>query len=286
MDVTQEKSTCVSHNAINMANTKFSKGLAATGVGSVVCAWYDMWLANGVGDLQKGEKYMNMDYIVFLALSAFASTPIVNFSYDVTCQWHKRLWQRVSALPVQLQPNRMHMAFNLFVPKFHIAAHIASCQITFSFNWTPGVSQTDREVPEHGWADINHIAASMKEMGPGSHREVLDDHFGDWNWKKVATFGHVLLCKIKEAVKAKTEHCHALTELEESIKESDLGTISLTNWMNEVLAWEPDHSKPNPFESRVTAITQVTVHLDILISTGLDLKHAQQQLHADNESLS
>ncbi|KAG1844478.1 hypothetical protein F4604DRAFT_1884448 [Suillus subluteus] len=315
-DVMQEKSMCISHNAINMADTKLSKGLAATGVGSVVCARHDMQLASGVGYLQRGEKYMNMDYIVFSTLSAFASTPIVNFSYNVACQWHKKLWQRVLTLPLQLQPNHAHTAFNFFVPKFHIATHIAACQTNFSFNWTPGVGQTDGEAPECGWADINRIAASTKEMGPGSRREVLDDHFGDWNWKKVTAFGRVLLRKVKEAVKAETEHRHALMELEESIKESDLGVVSLTNWTNEVLAWELDHSKPNPFESKVTgnligssATTQaavrlellmqdaqdledrssVSLHLDvmpsILINTGLDLEHAQQRLRADNASL-
>ncbi|KAG1875869.1 hypothetical protein C8R48DRAFT_745561 [Suillus tomentosus] len=294
-DVRQEKSMCVSHNAINMANIKLSKGLAATSVGSVVCAQHNMRLASGVGDLQRGEKYMNMDYIVFSTLSAFASTPIVNFSYDIACQWHKKLWQRVTTLPSQLQPNRAHTAFNFFVPKFHITA----CQTNFSFNWTPGV--------ERGWADINRVAASTKEMGPGSRREVLDDHFGDWNWKKVTTFGRVLLCKIKEAIKAKTEHHHALTELEESIKQSDLGVASLTNWTNEVLAWELDHSNPNPFESRVTATTQAAVRLEllmqdaqdledrssvslhsdvtpsILISTGLDIEHTHLGQHATNE---
>ncbi|KAG2341292.1 hypothetical protein BDR05DRAFT_977042 [Suillus weaverae] len=271
-DVTQEKSMCVSHNAINMVDTKLSKGLAATGVGSVVCVQHDMRLANGVGDLQRGEKYMNMDYIVFSALSAFPSTSIVNFSYDIACQWHKKLWQRVLALPSQLQPNHMHTAFNFFVPKFHIAAHITTCQTNFSFNWTPGVSQTDGEAPEHGWSDINRIAASTKEMGPGTRREVLDDHFGDWNWKKVTAFGRVLLRKIKEAVKAKTEHRHALTELEESIKQSDLGVASLTNWTNEVLAWELDHLNPNPFESRVTATMQAAIRLELLMQDTQDLE--------------
>jgi hypothetical protein len=82
----------------------------------------------------------------------------------------------------------MHTAFNFFVLKFHIAAHIAACQTNFSFNWTPGVSRMGREVPECRWADINCIAASTKEMRPGSHQEVLDNHFGDWNWKKVTAF--------------------------------------------------------------------------------------------------
>lgn len=60
-----------------------------------------------------------------------------------------------------------------------------------------------------------------------------------------------MLCKIKEAVKAEKEHRHALTELEESIQESDLGVASLTTWKSEVVAWELDHSNPNPFESRI-----------------------------------
>ncbi|KAG1734228.1 uncharacterized protein EDB91DRAFT_1238442 [Suillus paluster] len=292
-DKVQEKSSCVSHNAINMANTK-------TSIGSVVCARHDMRLANG------SVGYIKMDYIVFSALSTFSSAPIVNFSYDIACQWHKNLWRCVpTALPLQLQPNHTQTTFNFFIPKFHITAHIPTCQINFSFNWTPGVGRTDGEVPERGWADINHIAASTKEMGPGSHRDILDDHFGDWNWKKVATLGRVLLHKIKEAVKAEKEHRHALTELEESIKDSDLGVASLTTWTSEVVAWELDHTKPNPFESRITAVTQPAVRLElvmqdtqdledgslvslhshvtpsILISTGLDLEHAHQ--HATNE---
>ncbi|KAG1821349.1 hypothetical protein EV424DRAFT_1511830 [Suillus variegatus] len=307
-----QESACVSHSAVNMADTKASKGLAATGVGSVVCARHDTRLANGVGDLQKGEKYINMDYIVFSALSTFSTAPIVNFSYNIACQWHKKLWQRVSSiLPLQLQPNHVQTTFNFFVPKFHIAAHIPACQTNFSFNWTPGVGRTDGEAPERGWADINHVAASTKEMGPGSRRDILDDHFGDWNWKKVATLGMSLkTVLIKEAIKAEKEHQHALAELEESVQQSDLGAALLTTWTSEVVAWELDRSKPNLFESRITAVTQAAVHLklvmqdtqdlengssvslhshvtpSILISTGLDLEHAQRRLRADNGNLS
>ncbi|KAG1759386.1 hypothetical protein EDD22DRAFT_955913 [Suillus occidentalis] len=64
----QECSTCVSHNAVNMANMKLARGLAATGVGTVDCAFHEFKLPTEVGDLQKGEKYLNMDYFVFSAL--------------------------------------------------------------------------------------------------------------------------------------------------------------------------------------------------------------------------
>lgn len=49
-------STCVGFQAIAKATTKFSKGLRYTGVGSVICARSEMFLANGVGNLQKGER--------------------------------------------------------------------------------------------------------------------------------------------------------------------------------------------------------------------------------------
>jgi hypothetical protein len=54
-----QRSTCASHNAVNMADTKKSKGLAATGVGTIDCARHGMKLRNAVGDLQKGEKYVS-----------------------------------------------------------------------------------------------------------------------------------------------------------------------------------------------------------------------------------
>lgn len=59
----------MSHNAVNMADTKSSKGFAATGVGTVDCARHDMKLANGVGDLQKGERYVHSSLHLLLTHS-------------------------------------------------------------------------------------------------------------------------------------------------------------------------------------------------------------------------
>ncbi len=75
------------------------------------------------------------------------------------------------------------------VPKFHLMAHIEKCQRTHSFNKTLGVGQTDGEAPECTWAASNLVASSTKEMGPGSRRDTLDDHFNDHNWRKVIMFG-------------------------------------------------------------------------------------------------
>ncbi|KAG1759433.1 hypothetical protein EDD22DRAFT_981037 [Suillus occidentalis] len=59
-----------------------------------------------------------------------------------------------------------------FVPKFHLPAHVSKCQTIFSFNFTHFVGRTDGEAPERGCC-----------------QDTLDDHFGDWNWKKVVGLG-------------------------------------------------------------------------------------------------
>jgi hypothetical protein len=114
-------------------------------------------------------RYVNMDYLVFSALLTFSSLKVINFSYDIACQWHKKLWGRVPSLPLHLQPDPVGKTFQYFVPKFHLAAHIEACQTMFSLNWSPGVGRTDGEAPERGWANINRVATSTKEMGPGAH---------------------------------------------------------------------------------------------------------------------
>jgi hypothetical protein len=88
---------------------------------------------------------------------------------------------------LHLNPNKLSATF--VVPKFHLPAHIEKCQTSFSLNLEVGMGRTDGEAPERGWANTNRISSSTKEMGPGTRRDTLDDHFGDWNWKKVCAMG-------------------------------------------------------------------------------------------------
>ncbi len=80
--------------------------------------------------------------------------------------------------------------FIYLIPKFHLPAHIPSCHIKYSFYKTPYVRQTDGEAPEHGWSRLNQLAPSLKVIGPGSYLDTLDDHIGDYNYRKSA-----LMCK-------------------------------------------------------------------------------------------
>jgi hypothetical protein len=55
-----QKSTCNSHNAVNNANTRDSRGVDVTGVGAVDCARHNLKRPLSVGDLQKGERYVSV----------------------------------------------------------------------------------------------------------------------------------------------------------------------------------------------------------------------------------
>ncbi|KAG2145188.1 hypothetical protein DEU56DRAFT_934571 [Suillus clintonianus] len=281
---TQEKSSCASHNAVNLADSKNVHGLAATGIGAVVCARHNFKRPSAVGDLQKGEN----DLAVF------------NISYNIVCQWSKHLWTCMSRYPSTLHFSPGSKTITFLIPKFHLPAHIPACQTTFSFNLIKGMARTDGEALERAWSNINPVATSTCEMGPGSRWDTLDDHFSDWNWRKVCNFGPFLLQKLKEAIPQRNQHVLDLGDFEEAIP-----TESLASWHQMVEEWEADRSKPNPFESAAVPVTQASVHLElsqaeadqlkcgldvslhaevspsVLIAAGTDLEAQQRRLASD-----
>ena len=142
-----------------------------------------------------------MDYFLLSSLEHPIPRRLV-ISYDIVCQWSKNLETRAvtygrNALtrPEKDEDGNEVFAFRddldivFLVPKFHLPAHVDACQKKYSFNFHPKVGRTDGEAPERGWADMNGVASSTKEMGPGSRRDTLDDHFGDYNWAKIAQMG-------------------------------------------------------------------------------------------------
>ncbi|KAG2041298.1 hypothetical protein BDR03DRAFT_932218 [Suillus americanus] len=300
--------TCSSHNAVNMADMKLSQGLAATGVGTVNCTCHNMKRPNGVRDFQKGKSaYINMDYLFFSTLRG-TQLQMLNVLYDIAYQWHKNLWARMKSFPHSHGLNYITKVIRFFVPKFHLPAHIAKCQTLFSFNFICFVGRTDGEAPERGWSNINPVASSTKAMGPGCHHDMLDDHFGDWNWKKTVGLGASLILKIRDALAKRDEHELAFEEFNTAITPDHCSA-----WLVEMQAWENnpnDTTIPNLLEAKATSITQAgtwlklsemeaeelqrgvntSLHLEIsrsvLIASSIDLEEEQHRLMAAVESLS
>ncbi|KAI0038767.1 hypothetical protein FA95DRAFT_1476165, partial [Auriscalpium vulgare] len=183
----EEISTCSGFASIANANTKNTKGLRSTGVGAISCAKHEFWLPNGMGDLQRGERYCNMDYIFLSGIRGLQGQQLL-ISYDIACQWSKNLWDRMEAFPQSLRLAISPSDVDYAVPKFHMQAHGEDCQTEFNLH-LKRVGMTDGEGPERNWAMINGKASSTKEMGPGGRHDTLDDACGHANWRKVVNMG-------------------------------------------------------------------------------------------------
>ncbi|KAJ7029541.1 hypothetical protein C8F04DRAFT_962701 [Mycena alexandri] len=238
---TEQESRCVSHDAVNQPDRK-ARGTASSGIGTVDCARHNMKRPNGVGDLQKGERYINMDYMLWKSLEGYDDLIQLTVSYDIVCQWRINIWRRLAKYKSQLRQTARGRYFVWLIPKFHLPAHIEACNILYSFNLTPYVGQTDGEAPERGWANANPLAASTKEMGPGSRRDTLDDHFNDWNHKKIIALGRVMLERIQKAVAQTVDKEQELVETEASLPPE-----IVVSWRTAMELWEDDPSKANPF---------------------------------------
>ncbi|KAJ7500344.1 hypothetical protein B0H11DRAFT_1714858 [Mycena galericulata] len=239
----QERSHCVAHDAVDKPDRE-ARGTASSGIGAVDCARHNMKRPLAVGDLQLGERYLNMDYMFFRSI---VGLPLLRFfvSYDIACQWHINIWNRMVGYKdttITLDGRGMFMTF--LIPKFHLPAHIEACNLKFSFHLTRDVGQTDGEAPERGWANANPLARSTKEMGPGSRRDALDDHFNDWNHKKIIALGYMLRRKTQNAVPEMVRTKEALGDLDGS-----LGAEVVEKWTMMAKRWEADVTAPNPFET-------------------------------------
>ncbi|KAG1847185.1 hypothetical protein DFJ58DRAFT_717237 [Suillus subalutaceus] len=276
----QEKSTCSSHSAVNLADTRASRGLAAMGAGTIDCVRHNFKRPCSVGDLQKRERYINMDYLFFSSMRSSQGVHVLNISYDIACQWNKNLWSHMSAFPHKFHLNHDEKVITFLVPKFHLPAHIARCQTRFSFNFIKGVGWTDGEAPERGWADINPLATSTREMGPRSRRDTIDDHFNDWNWKKVCAMGAILLRKYKAAVPEAEERARDLDKFDAA-----LDADQLAGWRTDIKMWELNHSLPNPFEVKVGAtVTQAAVRLALSKTEAEEIECGEHMSLDDNVS--
>ncbi|PBK62569.1 hypothetical protein ARMSODRAFT_1024770 [Armillaria solidipes] len=241
-----DPSDCRDHQAVKLATTKRGAGLATSGVATVDCARHDCKGPSAVTILDHREEQVRIDYI-FCARVQHPTPHHIVVSYDINCQWSKKLWERIAIYPPSMKPTQSPSDFAYLIPKFHLPAHIVSCHAKYSFYKTPHVGETDGEAPERGWSCLNPLAASLKVMGPGGYLDTLDDHIGDYSYCKTASMNTILLTGIKEAIPAWVLHAAVYIEFTATLPSSDV-----LKWTKAVEDWEADPSGAiNPFESTV-----------------------------------
>ncbi|KAJ7761170.1 hypothetical protein DFH07DRAFT_957248 [Mycena maculata] len=247
---------CVSFAALWSANNKHSKGLRASRIGSVSCSRHELFRPLGTGDLQKGEKYSNMDYIFFSSIINITLLTIIA-SYDIACQWGRNFWKRAKEMPPELQlPDWLEIIFK--VPKFHLPLHVKKCHGPYSFNFTKGVGRTDGEGVERNWSWLNWAARSVSVMGPGSREDTIDDLCGFSNWKKTVDLGNSLLRKMVLAIPQAMIHSRAFHSFTNGL--CDGHEEDLHKWEKMVRAWEVDATLECPYDyAEVEANTMAEV---------------------------
>ncbi|KAJ7092132.1 hypothetical protein C8R43DRAFT_908197, partial [Mycena crocata] len=236
----EEMSSCSGFQAMFLANVKRVKGLRVTGVGGVTCARHNMWLPNGLGDLQAGERQCNMDFLLFSAVLGFIMTYLI-LSYDIACQFSKNIWTRMEKLPEKYHLKIDKANVRWMVPNFHLPAHKNGCHSAFSFHWLWGAGCTHGETIEQNWEFLNGVAGATKLMGLGARHTALEGLFSFHNWRRlVAHHAIVEGKKQKESFDAFTAGL------------GEVASVDVEVWRRMVDKWEKEihreGEKGSPYE--------------------------------------
>ncbi|KAJ3503439.1 hypothetical protein NLJ89_g8431 [Agrocybe chaxingu] len=261
----EDVSSCVGFQALAQANTRFSKGLRYTGVAGAFCGRSEMVLPMAIGNLQKGERYANMDYVFGSAIQR-TSLLLILVSYDIACQWFINLFKRMfDHWPEDLRvPERTKLV--PAIPKLHEPMHGAANHQMYSLNYSPGVGASDLEAKDQDHATTFSISTSHTGIGSS----VAE--------RNIQVEGH-----------------RGLT--------SGLTKEVVDVWEAMCVAWEQDafpKHKKNPYETEGIAITEakakkelaeeeaqrlaaggISLHATtaaMFIAMGLDIEEAQRRL--------
>ncbi|KAJ7701956.1 hypothetical protein B0H17DRAFT_1195154 [Mycena rosella] len=277
-------STCIAFAALTQKDTRNTTGLRVSGVGGVVCARHECMQPNGLGDLQKGERYANMDYILMSALSKFDLMELT-LSYDIACQWKKNFTERLRKLPTELQIEFDNILVKSGLPVWHALAHEDSCAILNSLNYILGVGRTDGEGVERLWAFLNSCSYQSKEMGLGNRADTIEYKLDSHNFLKNLGQAHPSSGGIQRN------------------KQSNL-VGGPGDWQKIIDTFTADHSAPNPYflprtdgptdaeirasltaeEKEATSKGQVPLHATsatAFLAAGLQLEDTQHRIKAE-----
>ncbi|KAI0061776.1 hypothetical protein BV25DRAFT_1804969, partial [Artomyces pyxidatus] len=269
------------HSAINDANVPAQRRFIVNGVGAVVCSRHYFYLKHCIGDLQFGERYSSMDYMLLSSLAL--SCPDIKslfISYDIACSFSVNFESRMEQQPESRKLDLDLLKLKWAIPKFHLLAHGAKCQGPYSYNTMFGVGRTHGEGIETGWADLNGAALSTREMAGAARHEILDDVLGAINWRKLIAIGMSFNPKnLIAAVVARDKH---QVQLEETASTVPAETIELWNAM--MVEYENNKKAFNPYEEPVTTTSQVDVRLELAEEEAEEARQGQLALHETTAS--
>ncbi|KAJ6557771.1 hypothetical protein B0H19DRAFT_1261363 [Mycena capillaripes] len=277
-----EISSCSGFQAMFLANTRRVKGLRTT-------------RANGIGDLQAGERDCNMDFLVISVLMTFSLLWFV-VSYDIACQYAAHFWKRMLEFPA---------AMRLTIPEDR-----KPCHSPYLFHWMWGAGMTHGEGIEQNWSFSNGVAVSTRLMGLGSRHATLEDLFGFHNYDRTLAMHCVLPKWLAVSIKEGMKHRAAFEAFNGGLEA--LQPEEVAGWQAWVTRWESKQhtsAKDSPFElpedKEVLTLRKIQQQiadkefictddgveverddsLGLFITMGLELEDVQRRLEVDVRAL-
>ncbi|KAG2096761.1 uncharacterized protein F5147DRAFT_656558 [Suillus discolor] len=262
---TIQQSECNNHCAVNQANASRHR-LEATGIGGCACARHGCFVPHAMVDFQKGERQINMDYALCKALKI--NTDGIRHAltfYDVNCQYHKRLKDRIAESPILEIPKELDIIPGIGL--WHVHGHQDSCYVRYASNFIEGAARIDGEIMETLWVPLNIILPATRGMGTPHQKECLDYQMNDCNFMKMIRMSKSLCKNYNQAVRGATD---SRLVFEKLAKTADPGKVQ--EWeVQERLAHQCRRRDP-------TAMDIYEVQLQ---KEGLTIEEAQVTLQLD-----
>ncbi|KAJ7343885.1 hypothetical protein DFH08DRAFT_701870 [Mycena albidolilacea] len=233
--------TCIAFAALLQKDTRLTTGLRVSGVGGCVCARHECMLPNGLGDLQKGERYANMDFIVLSALAGFALLWLM-ISYDIACQWKLNLAERIQRLPSDMRLPLDTIKIQYALPVWHAGSHNEECQNDNSLSFKVGVGKTDGEGVERTWSVMNPAAFMTKDAGRGVRADTIEGKIDNHNYLKNVGQGDALQRKLLVAIAERDRQVAAFSEVSRTVERE-----VKREWRKKINEWLEDPLKSNPY---------------------------------------
>ncbi|KAJ7439189.1 hypothetical protein B0H11DRAFT_1752144 [Mycena galericulata] len=290
-------STCIAFAALMQKDTRNTAGLWVSGVGGCVCARHECMRANGLGDLQKGERYVNMDYITMSALSGFDLEELA-LSYDIACQWEKTLPARMAKLPPDMQLDLDNIRLQCGLPVWHAAAHEKECANKNALSFLEGLGRSDGEGVERLWAFLNECSYHTKDMGIGNRADTIEDKLDSHNFMKNLGCVDILRRKLVVAIAEHATQVGSFKEINKTIS-PEVRAV----WQEAIDAFSKDRSRPNPYVLSSKGKCEADIRLELkkkeaqdaqsgiaplhgtsataFLAAGLQLEHAQRRMKAE-----
>lgn len=219
-------------------------------------------------------RYINTDYAFAASTQRDIDSGVRRLlvTYDIACQWGINLKHRLSTYLPPLNLDLGALSYRVAVPKFHLVGHGASCQVPYNLALMDGVGMTHGEGVETVWSHSTSLATWSRENGPAARHQILDDHWGSWNWRKTVNLcmsallpSHTLIVDANTGTNLRKglEKAWKWSIAQRAVAKSLDATVSestLLRWRKMVTEFKNDPKKPNPFEEPETGTTTIPSH--------------------------